>query len=84
MMARMTHGGWDVDDADIIAIDEHSALCLAAHEVGSPLWQPLVDGTSREKLVVSVSAQYATRPEALAADVDELVSAFDERGLLNG
>jgi hypothetical protein len=82
MMLRMTHGGWD-EHADIIAIDEHSALCLAAHEVGSPLWQVLVEGATLEKLVESVSEQYAGSPERLASDVDQLFSAFDERGLLS-
>ena len=83
MMARMTHGGWAEDDAEIIAIDEHSALCLAAHEAGSPLWQALVDGTTLEKLVESVSERYATRPDELATDVDALFGVFHERGLLN-
>ena len=84
MMNLMTHGGWDVDDADIIAIDEHSALCLAAHEVASPLWQGLVQGTSLEKLVDWVTAQYAEMPDRLAIDVDDLFAAFDARGLLKG
>ena len=84
MMALMTHGGWTDADADIIAIDEHSALCLAAHEAGSPLWQALVEGTSFEKLVKSVSMHYAGAPDRLAPDVDELFGVFDERGLLNG
>ncbi len=83
-MAAMTHGGWVDEHADIIAIDEHSALCLAAHEAGSPLWQALVEGTSLEKLVQSVSAQYAATPDRLQSDVDELFVAFDERGLLKG
>ncbi|MDA0138346.1 PqqD family protein [Solirubrobacter deserti] len=80
----MTHGGWADEDADIIAMDEHSALCLAAHEAGSPLWRALVEGTSLEKLVESVSAQYAAAPNQLASDVDELFAVFDARGLLNG
>ena len=84
MMAHMTHGGWADADADIIAIDEHSALCLAAHDAGSPLWQALVDGTSLEKLVnVRLDALRRT-PDRLAPDIDELFGVFDERGLLNG
>ena len=83
-MADMTHAGWADEHADIIAIDEHSALCLAAHEAGSPLWQALVEGTSMEKLVRSVSTYYAAMPDRLQSDVDQLFAAFDERGLLNG
>ena len=63
MMIRMTHGGWDVDDAEIIAIDEHSALCLAAHEAGSPLWQSLVDGTSQ---LATTSITIPSKPSGLS------------------
>ena len=80
----MTHGGRADEDADIIAIDEHSALCLAAHEAGSPLWQPLVEGTSLEQLVDSVTRHYAGTPDRLEPDVDELFAAFAARGLLDG
>jgi len=79
----MTHGGWADDSGEIIAIDEHAALCLAAHQAGSRLWQALVDGTSLEKLVNSLSELYASTPDRLATDVDALFTVFDERGLLN-
>lgn len=81
MMAPMTHGGW-ADDADITAIDEHSAICLAAHETGNPLWGALVEGTTFKRLVDSVTAVYASMPDQLPADVDALFAAFRERGLL--
>lgn len=83
MMKAMSFGGWAEDDADIIAIDEHSALCLAAHEAGSPLWQPLVDGVTFQKLVESMTALYAAAPERIESDIERLFSVFDERGLLN-
>jgi hypothetical protein len=79
----MTPGGWTDGDSDIVALDEHSALCLAARDAGSPLWQALVDGTSYEKLVEALTAQYAARPDDLGQDVDELFVVLDERGLLN-
>lgn len=79
----MTSGAWNDEDGDIVAIDEHSALCLAARDAGSPLWQALIEGTSFEKLVAALSAQYASRPEDLAPDVDRLFAVLDDRGLLN-
>jgi hypothetical protein len=78
----MTHGGWADDDAQIIAIDEHSALCLAAHDAGSPLWQVLVSGTTIDRLIAAVSAVYATTPDRLASDIDRLFAVFDDRGLM--
>ena len=83
IMQGMTNDGWD-DGGEVIAIDEHAALCLAAREAGSPLWHALVAGTTLEKLVSAVTEGYACCSERLAADVDELFAAFDERGLLHG
>jgi hypothetical protein len=80
----MTHDGWSDEDGEVIAIDEHAALCLAAREVGSPLWRALVAGTTLENLVAAVSEAYACSSERLAADVDDLLEAFGERGLLHG
>jgi hypothetical protein len=76
-------GPWIDEDGGVAAIDEHSALCLAARDAGSPLWQPLVEGTTYAKLVDALATQYAATPERLGPDVDALFVAFDERGLLN-
>jgi hypothetical protein len=83
MMLGMSNEHWD-DVAEVIAIDEHAALCLAAREAGSPLWHALVAGTTLERLVAAVSEAYACSSERLATDVDALFEAFDERGLLYG
>ncbi len=77
----MVEDGWANDGAEVIAIDEHAALCLAANEVKSPLWSALVDGTTLEKLFDSIAGLYATSADQLATDVDELLHAFAERGL---
>ena len=78
----MVHDGWADESAEIIAIDEHAALCLAANEIQSPLWRALVDGTTLEKLFAAVEEIYECSSERLPADVDELFVAFEERGLL--
>ena len=78
----MVYDGWADEGAEVIAIDEHAALCLAANEVQSPLWRALVEGTTLEKLVASVAEIYENSSDRLAADVDELFAAFAERGLL--
>jgi hypothetical protein len=78
MIQGMVSDEW----GDVIPIDEHAALCLAAAESGSPLWQPLVAGTTFEKLVAAVGDAYAGAADALAADVDRLFAALDARGLL--
>ena len=80
----MINDRWDDAGGEVIAIDEHAALCLAAGECGSPLWRALVEGTTFEKLVAEVTELYATSSERLAADVDALLAAFGERGLLHG
>jgi hypothetical protein len=72
----MTDEQW----ADIIPIDEHAALCLAADESGSPLLEALVDGTTLERLEAAVQRLYLGRAERLAGDVDRLLDAYTRRG----
>ena len=83
MMRGMTYDDWD-DGAEVIAIDEHAAICLAARDAGSPLWSALVAGTTLERLVAAVSEAYACCADRLATDVDDLLEALGERGLLHG
>lgn len=66
----------------MVPIDEHAALCLAAHDAGNPLWEALIDGTTFDRLVTSLTALYGSMPERLAPDIDRLFEAFDRRGLL--
>jgi hypothetical protein len=63
---------------DIIPIDEHAALCLAADRSGSLLLEALVDGTTLAELVTAVEMLYRDRPDRLAADVDELLAAYEQ------
>lgn len=78
----MTNRGQTGDAAEVIAIDEHAALCLAAYDAGSPIWQALIDGTTFEKLVSALITLYESIPERLEPDIDRLFLAFEERGLL--
>jgi len=73
----MTDQRW----ADIIPIDEHAALCLAADESRSPLLPALVAGTTLDRLVHAISRLYAAKPDRLAGDVDALLGVFEQRGL---
>lgn len=80
MMHPMTEERW----ADIIPIDEHAALCLAADESSSPLLQALIDGTSLARLEAAVERLYLRRPERLAGDVDQLLETYASRGHFAG
>jgi hypothetical protein len=66
---------------DVIPIDEHAALCLAADQSGNPLLQALVDGTTLANLVSAVERLYCDQPERLAEDVDRLLAAYERDGL---
>jgi hypothetical protein len=70
----------DERSADIIPIDEHAALCLAASEENSPLLQALIDGTTLERLVASVEQLYSDGPDRLAGDVDRLLDTYSRQG----
>jgi hypothetical protein len=66
---------------DVIPIDEHAALCLAADQSGNPLLEALVDGTSLAGLVTAVERLYCDQPDRLADDVDRLLAAYERGGL---
>ncbi|MDA0168635.1 hypothetical protein OJ998_06015 [Solirubrobacter taibaiensis] len=78
----MTNRGDTQEPAEAVAVDEHAALCLAAYDEGSPLWQALIDGMTFDKLVTALITIYESMPERLAPDIDRLLLAFEERGLL--
>jgi hypothetical protein len=65
---------------DVIPLDEHAALCLAADQSGNPLLAALVDATTLAKLVTAVERLYCDRPERLAGDVDRLLAAYGRSG----
>jgi len=66
---------------DVIPIDEHAALCLAADQSGNPLLQALVDGTTLANLLTAVERLYRDQPDRLADDVDRLLAAYERGGL---
>jgi hypothetical protein len=66
---------------DVVPIDEHAALCLAADLSGNPLLEALVGGTSLADLMTAVERLYCDRPDHLAPDVDRLLAAYERGGL---
>jgi hypothetical protein len=78
----MSSDGWVDAGGEVIALDEHAAWCLAARESRNPLWHALVVGTTFDKLIAAVSELYECSADQLAGDVDRLLDALDDRGLL--
>jgi hypothetical protein len=71
----------DVDD-EIVALDETTAMYLAANEAGALLWRALAGGATRDELVDLLARSYALPPDRAAADTDAFVGSLRERGLL--
>lgn len=73
---------WSEVDGEIVALDENSAVYLAANAAGALLWRALVDGTTRESLAATLAGEYGISLERAAADTDAFLAALRERALL--
>ena len=52
---------WTDVDGEIVALDEATAVYLAANEAGGLLWRALADGATRESLAASLVARVRAR-----------------------
>jgi hypothetical protein len=73
---------WTEVDDEIVALDETTAMYLAANEAGALLWRALASGATRDELVDLLAGTYALSPDRAAADTDAFVGSLRERGLL--
>jgi hypothetical protein len=82
MRLREDDLAWTEVDDEIVALDETTALYLAANEAGALLWRALAAGATRDELVDLLGRSYALSPDRAAADTDAFVGALRTRGLL--
>jgi hypothetical protein len=73
---------WSDVDGEIVALDEDTAVYLAANEAGGLLWRALANGATRESLAEILTLEYGISLERAQADADSFVAALKERGLL--
>jgi hypothetical protein len=75
---------WTDVDGEIVALDEETAVYLAANESGGMLWRALSNGSTRDQLGELLCETYDLAPERAAADIDAFLAALREKGLLAG
>ena len=73
---------WLETEGEVIALDEDSLVYLSANRTGGALWQELAAGTTRERLIERLAADYGIDAETAATDVDDFVAQLDVQGLL--
>lgn len=75
---------WTDVDGEIVALDESTALYLAANESGGLLWRALADGASRDELSDLLARTYGLTAERARQDTDAFLATLRDRGLLHG
>lgn len=75
---------WRVVEDEVVALDLHDSVYLAANRTGARLWALLAKGTTREALITSLVEGFGVTTEAAVADVDRFLSQLSQRRLLEG
>lgn len=77
------HGlAWTEVDGEIVALDEDTAVYLAANASAALLWRELADGSTLESLADALAREYGIPVDRAEADVEAFLVALRERALL--
>jgi hypothetical protein len=81
---KLRHDGvaWKDVDGEIVALDEHAAVYLAANPAGAVVWRSLAQGATREQLAVELAREFGIDADRANADVDAFLADLGGRGLL--
>jgi coenzyme PQQ synthesis protein D (PqqD) len=73
---------WKDVDGEVVALDEHAAVYLAANPAGAMLWRALAAGATRPELERELVGAYGIDEARAAADTDAFLADLTARGLL--
>jgi hypothetical protein len=81
---KLRHDGvaWKDVDGEIVALDEHAAVYLAANPAGAVVWRSLAQGATRGQLADELVREFGIDPDRANADVDAFLADLGGRGLL--
>jgi Coenzyme PQQ synthesis protein D (PqqD) len=81
---RLRHDGvaWKDVDGEVVALDEHAAVYLAANPAGAVLWRSLALGATREELAAELVREFGIDADRAVADLDAFLADLGGRGLL--
>jgi coenzyme PQQ synthesis protein D (PqqD) len=81
---KLRHDGvaWKDVDGEIVALDEHAAVYLAANPAGAIVWRSLAQGATRGQLADELVREFGIDADRAHADVDAFLADLGGRGLL--
>lgn len=73
---------WNVVDNEALLLDIETGEYFSLNPVATEIWTMLSEGQSRDTIAVTLGKKYEIEPEAIAADIDELLNDLSQAGLL--
>jgi hypothetical protein len=67
---------------DTVLLDMQGEIYFSLNEVGTRIWQLLVDGNGLEQLLSTLHCEYHAPVEQLRQDTEELLTVLLDKGLL--
>ena len=69
-------------EGEVVLMDRRKGIYFGLDEIGSLIWQSLVQDLSFEEMLSSIQSRYDVDRPALVTDVTHLLSTLQEKGLV--
>lgn len=73
---------WRAVEGEILALEVDSSTYIAANASGALLWERLAEGSTRERLVDDLVAEFGVERQQAEGDVDAFLETLRSRNLL--
>jgi hypothetical protein len=71
-------------EGEAIVLDLKSGVYYSLNEVGTAVWDRLLDSATAGELAAEIAAEYEVSCEAALADIEELLKDLAAEGLISG
>ncbi|GAA1669551.1 lasso peptide biosynthesis PqqD family chaperone [Kribbella sp. NPDC056951] len=73
---------WTDTDEGMVLLNEKSGSYLTLNRTGATVLHGILDGKSPDELITTLQASYPDASERIAADVGQLMTSFQQAGVL--
>jgi hypothetical protein len=74
---------WRMVDGEIVALDLRTKRYLAINDTGAAVWTGLVQGTTRQALVATLTEKFEVSDETAADDIEIFLQELAAQDLLD-